>query len=40
MSMMAATKMAEAQLAQMVIEHLDLFPIPDYYKDSEGESKV
>ena len=40
MSMMATMKVAEAQLTQMVIEHLDLFPIPDYYKDSDGESKV
>lgn len=40
MSMMATTKVAEAQLAQMVIEHPDLFPILDYYMDSDNESKV
>ena len=40
MSMMATTKVAKAQLAQMVIEHPHLFPIPDYYMDSDSESNI
>ena len=40
MSTMATTKVAEAQLVQMVIKHADLFLIPDYYLGSDNESKV
>lgn len=34
---MATMKVAEAQLAQVVADHPNLFPNPDYLEDSDRE---
>lgn len=38
MNMVPSTKIAEVQLAEMVIGQLDLFPIPDYMRDVDDST--
>lgn len=40
MNMMTATREAELQRAEMVLEGSDLFPIPDYGGDADSDMKI